>query len=76
MSDARSLADAAVETLAAIRAMDDGMTLDHPERHVIRDLKRTAESIVADALRQAQGLTFTAAGLRSLMEVAGGKGKH
>lgn len=68
MSEARSLADAAVETLAAIRAMDAGMTLDHPERHVIRDLKRNAESIVAAALRQAQDLTFTAAGLRDLMK--------
>lgn len=66
MSQQQSLADAAVETLAAIRAMDNGIDLTHPERHVIRDLKRNAEALIADALRRARDLAYTAYCIREL----------
>lgn len=62
----QSLADMAVETLAAVRAMDNGIDLSHPERHVIRDLKRNAETMIADALRRARDLAFTADQVREL----------
>lgn len=62
----QSLADMAVETLAAVRAMDNGVALTHPERHVIRDLKRDAEALIADALRRARSLAYTAESIREL----------
>ncbi len=60
MSDNLSLADRAIETLAAIKSMGDGLGLDHPERHVVRDMKRLAERIVGDALDVAFQLTLKA----------------
>lgn len=62
----QSLADIAVETLAAVKSMDNGIGLEHPERHVIRDLKRNAESLIADALRRARDLAYTADRIREL----------
>lgn len=62
----QSLADIAVETLAAVRTMDNGIGLEHPERHVIRDLKRNAEALIADALRRARDLAYTADAIREL----------
>ena len=47
MSQQQSLADAFVETLAAVRAMDNGIDMTHRERHVIRDLKRIHGHAVA-----------------------------
>lgn len=41
-NESKSLADRAVETLAAVRAMDTGVALEHPERHAVRELKATA----------------------------------
>ena len=62
----QSLADTFVDTLAAVRAMDNGIDLTHPERHVIRDLKRNAETLIADALRRARDLAYTAESIREL----------
>ena len=59
----QSLADRAVEALAAVRAMDAGVELTHPERHAVRDLKRAAEAILDTALRQAYMLTHAAQNL-------------
>lgn len=66
MGESQSLADTFVETLAAVRAMDNGIGLEHPERHVIRDLKRNAEALIADALRRARELAYTAESIREL----------
>ena len=66
MGEPQSLADTFVETLAAVRAMDNDIGLDNPERHVIRDLKRDAEALIADALRRARGLAYTAEAIRQL----------
>ena len=60
MADQQRIADAFVETLAAMRAMDNGIDLSHPERHVIRDLKRNAETLIADALRRSQEMAYVA----------------
>lgn len=49
----QSLADLAVETLAAVATIDEGVTIDHPERHVVRDLKREAEALISNAMRSA-----------------------
>ena len=66
MVDQPSLADAFVETLAAVRAMDNGIDLTHRERHVIRDLKRNAETLIADALRRARDMADVADSIREL----------
>lgn len=66
MSEFKTLADQAVETLAAIRAMDEGLTLEHPERHVIRGMKRSVEQMVSSALTAALELTWQAKALREL----------
>jgi hypothetical protein len=65
-SEPKSLADRAVETLAAVRAMDTGVALEHPERHTVRELKATAEQIIEQALRQAARLAESANDLREL----------
>lgn len=64
--ETKSLADRAVETLAAVRSMDAGMALENSERHVVREMKATAEQIIEQALRQAQRLATSAQDLREL----------
>jgi len=66
MSETKSLADMAVETLAAVSCMDSMTGNDHAERHTIRALKRTAETIIENAFRQAMGLAYAAEDLREL----------
>lgn len=63
----QSLADKAVDAIAAVRAMGEGLGMDHPERHAVRDLKRAAEAILETALHQARGLAYTAEGLSTDM---------
>jgi hypothetical protein len=65
-NEPKSLADRAVETLVAVRAMDAGVALEHPERHAVRELKSTAEAIIEQALRQAARLAESAHDLRKL----------
>jgi len=64
--ETKSLADRAVETLAAVRAMDTGVEIEHSERHTVREMKATAEQIIEQALRQAQRLAVSAQDLREL----------
>lgn len=60
MSDNLSLADRAVHALALVQAMDAEINNDHPERHVIRAMKRAAEAAIGSALRQAVELAYMA----------------
>ena len=60
MSQTESLADKAVYTIAAVRLMCEGVSNDHPERHTLRAIKHSAETILETALRQARELTFLA----------------
>lgn len=68
MAENKGLADEAVAALAAVRAMDEGMGLNHPERHTVRNLKRVAEEVLACAFRQAQTLAFMASDTTSLVD--------
>lgn len=61
-----SLADDAVSALAAVRRMDDGVELEHDERHQVRSLKRYAEQTLAEAFHRAQELAFLASDIRKL----------
>jgi hypothetical protein len=63
---APSLADQAVAVLAAVSAIDAGITNDHPERHQIRSIKRLAEQHLADAMRHAHSLAYLADDARNL----------
>lgn len=65
-----SLADQAVETLAAVAAIGEGLTNDDPWRHAIRNLKRSAQDIITNALRQALDLAYQAEQLRCDMKGA------
>jgi hypothetical protein len=60
MSERTSLADAAVDALAAVGRMDLNVTNEHDERHHIRTLKRLAETKLADAFREARELAWLA----------------
>ena len=67
MANNESLADQAVDTIAAIRKMTEGVDNEHPERHAIREMKRVAESIIGGALTQARALADTAERLQEDM---------
>ena len=58
-----SMADNAVDAIAAVRAMGEGLPIDAPERHTVRSLKRIAEDILTTAMRQARGLAYEAESL-------------
>lgn len=60
MSAQPSLADMAVQTLAAVASMDAEVTNEHPYRHQVRTLKRVAEALIGNALRSANELAYIA----------------
>lgn len=68
MADSKSPADEAVAALAAVRAMDEAMDLNHPERHTVRNLKRAAEEVLGNAFRTAQTLAYMASDVTSLVD--------
>jgi hypothetical protein len=69
MAENMSLADQAVQVLAMVRAMGEGgMGIDRPERHAVRNLKREAEAILAEAFRRAEGLAYLARDLPELVQ--------
>ena len=63
----QSLADLAVQALAAVKAMDAQMTNDRPERHQVRTLRRLAEAHLETAFRQAIELAYVAKDLDALV---------
>lgn len=65
-----SLADSAVDAIAAVRAMGADMPADAPERHTVRNLKRMAEEIIGNALRHARDLAYQAESLSKDMRDA------
>lgn len=66
VADNLSVADRAVEALAAVKAMDQGVGLEHPERRAIREMKQIALKIISDALESATRLAYQASDLRDL----------
>lgn len=68
MAENMSLADQAVQTLAAVKAIDADVTNDHPERHQVRTLRRLAESAIAVGLRHAMELAWMAKDLRNMVK--------
>lgn len=68
MAENMSLADQAIEALAMVKAMDDSMSMEHPHRHSVRNLRRTAEDILRHAFRQAVDLAYQAQDLGPLVD--------
>lgn len=66
MAENMSLADQAVQALAMVTAMDDGLDMEHPERHAIRSMQRVAQQVIAAGLRSATDLAWQANDLRKL----------
>ena len=64
-TDKPSLADLAVQTLAMVAEMDAGLDMEHPERHVIRNLKLVAQSSIEDAFRSATRMALLAKDMRA-----------
>ncbi len=67
MAETMSLADQAVQALAMVRAMDEGLDMEHPERHAVRNLKRLAEQTIAAAMRTAIDMAWQAKDLRDMV---------
>lgn len=55
-----SLADRAVDALAEVRAIGENMDNEHSMRHTVRSMKRVAEQILSDAMRQATEIAYQA----------------
>lgn len=66
MAENMSLADQAVQALAMVKAMDDGIDIEHPERHAIRNMQRVARQVIEAGLRSAIDLAWQAQDLRKL----------
>lgn len=66
MAENMSLADQAVQALAMVKAMDEGLDMEHPERHAVRNLQRLAEQEMAAGFRMAIDLAWQAKDLRKL----------
>lgn len=66
MAEVATLADRAIDALAKVKAMGDGLELHHPERHQVRQLQRLAESLLTDAFIAADSLAWQASDLRTL----------
>ena len=66
MAENMSLADQAVQALAMVKAMDEGLDMEHPERHAIRSMKRVAQQVIEAGLRSAIDLAWQANDLRKL----------
>lgn len=64
MTDRSSLADRAIDALAAVARMDADVTNEHDERHHVRTLKRLAEEGLSEAFRHARQLAYLAEDVR------------
>ena len=64
MAENMSLADQAVQALAMVKAMDEGVDNEHPERHVVRSMKRVAQQSLEAAFRNAIDVAWMAKDLK------------
>ena len=66
MAENMSLADQAVQALAMVKAMDENLNMEHPERHAIRNMQRIAKQVIEAGLRSATDLAWQAQDLREM----------
>lgn len=70
MSQQESLADQAVRVLAKLKTMNEDVTNDDADRHVLREIKRIAEERLASALRETERLVYVADNVRELRKAS------
>lgn len=58
-----SLSDDAILALSEVRRIGESMDDEHLMRHAVRNMKRSAETIISDAMRQATDIAYQAAQL-------------
>ena len=56
MNRPESLTEQAVRVLADLATMTDDVTNEHPERHMVRNLKRQAEAMLGQTLNTIESL--------------------
>ncbi len=66
MAENMSLADQAVQALAMVKAMDENLNMEHPERHAIRNMQRIAKQVIEAGLRSAIDLAWQAQDIREM----------
>jgi hypothetical protein len=66
MSQQETLADQAVRVLAKLSALNDDVTNEDADRHVLRNVKRIAGQHLANALRETEELLYLADNVREL----------
>lgn len=49
-----------------VKAMDEGLEMEHPERHAIRSMQRVARQVIEAGLRSAIDLAWQAQDLRKM----------
>ncbi len=63
-----SFAEKFADVCATVRAIGDGLSIDHWERHTVRSMKQIAFRIISDALQSADELAWQAKRLRELAD--------
>ena len=51
---------------AMVKAMDENLNMEHPERHAIRNMQRIAKQVIEAGLRSATDLAWQAQDLREM----------
>ncbi len=64
MAENMSLADQAIQAISMVKAIDDSVDNEHPERHVVRSMKRVAEQALSAAFRNAIDVALMAKDLQ------------
>lgn len=60
MTQQNSLAENVVDSLSLVRAIGKGIDGDHPMRHVVRNMGRVSELILANACNQVRDIAYQA----------------
>lgn len=58
-----SLSDDVIDALSKVRQIGENLDDEHPMRHAVRNMKRSAETTITDAMRQATDISYQAAQL-------------
>ena len=60
MSSGQSLAERAIYTLSIVSRMGDDLTIESPERHIVRGLKMSAEKLLENCFFAASDIAYQA----------------
>lgn len=68
MTENISLADRAIEAVSTVKAMSQDLSNDNAERHIVRELKQIAETVLLDAFDTVMRISWQVRDLRELPE--------